>query len=632
MAKQQELIKKPHEGTVDSFEFEEPIRGYPVLQWRGKRPFRSTHYYPAELKETHGESTVHKDSAGKERDWFNRIYWGDNLQVMSHLLREFRSQINLVYIDPPFDSKAEYKRTISLRGKSIQNEHSAFEEKQYTDIWSNDEYLQFMYERLTLLRELLAEAGSIVLHCDWHKAHLLRCLLDEIFGPENFVNEIVWKSQSPSGMKALARQFSYGHETLLWYAKSQERTYNRQYTPYSEGYINERFTKSDERGRYKDAELQDPSAETLDRLKKEGRIVVTSGGKMRIKQYLSELPGVLVDSVWTGIYPVNSQATERTNYPTQKPETLLERVLLACSNQGDLVFDAFMGSGTTQAVAMKLGRRFIGADINNGAIQTATRRLTGIQDDIKSAARQPSLPDGSPSIPYYLGFQVYTVNNYDVFRNPAQARDLLIQALEIEPLGRETYFDGVKDGYDVKLMPVNRIATKADVSDLIANLNYKQLDSRKKENPTIAQQRIMVVCMGHDPDLKPFFSKETEKYHIEFRVYDILRDGAHLTLKFPSEAKMSISKGKLRIERFYPHALMQKLSIQKTAAKEWKELAESIVIDPYYDGSNFTPTITDIPEKDGTVAGEYKLPDDHATVAVKITDLLSDTHFEVVGA
>ncbi|MGL6282829.1 MAG: DNA methyltransferase, partial [Microcoleaceae cyanobacterium] len=169
--------------SVNDYKFE-PIKGYPMLNWKGKRAFTNTSYYPAQLKERHGEEVD---------GWLNKIFWGDNLQVMSHLLKHFRGKVNLVYIDPPFDSKADYKKKISLKGQQVSNDQNAFEEKQYTDIWTNDEYLQFMYERLILIRELLADNGSIYLHCDWHKSPYIRCILDEIFGHENLVNEIVWK-------------------------------------------------------------------------------------------------------------------------------------------------------------------------------------------------------------------------------------------------------------------------------------------------------------------------------------------------------------------------------------------------------------------------------------------------------
>lgn len=166
--------------TVDDYQFE-PIKGLPRLRWSGKRPFRSTQYFPAQLKENYGAAI---------NGWVNQIYWGDNLQVMSHLLKYYRGKIQLIYIDPPFDSKADYKKKIALRGQTVTNDHNSFEEKQYTDIWTNDEYLQFMYERLVLCRELLAQEGSIYVHMDEKRVHYLKCMMDEIFGQENFRREI----------------------------------------------------------------------------------------------------------------------------------------------------------------------------------------------------------------------------------------------------------------------------------------------------------------------------------------------------------------------------------------------------------------------------------------------------------
>ena len=200
--------------TVEDYTFE-PIRGQPMLRWAGKRPFASTQYFPAQEKERFGT-----DVDG----WMNQIYWGDNLQVMSHLLKKYRGKVDLVYIDPPFDSKAVYKKEIKLRGQEIKNDHNSFEEKQYTDIWTNDEYLQFMYERMVLIRELLAGDGSIFLHCDWHKVHHLRCILDEVFGPQNFVNEVAWCYYGPGspGM----RQFNRKHDDILWYCKNGKWKFN----------------------------------------------------------------------------------------------------------------------------------------------------------------------------------------------------------------------------------------------------------------------------------------------------------------------------------------------------------------------------------------------------------------------
>ncbi len=227
---------------VEGYKFE-PIRGYPMLHWAGKHPFSSTQYYPAQHKETYGPEV---------EGWRNKIYWGDNLQVMSHLLKEYRGKVKLVYIDPPFDSKADYKRIISLKGQGISNDSSVFEEKQYSDIWINDEYLQFMYERLIIIRELLDSYGSLYVHCDWHKVHYLRLMLDEIFGAENFRNEIIWKRSSIA--TNVSTQWRNSHDTILFYTKSKENYFCVQYGKYTESSLNH-YKKKDKKGYFRTVPL-----------------------------------------------------------------------------------------------------------------------------------------------------------------------------------------------------------------------------------------------------------------------------------------------------------------------------------------------------------------------------------------
>lgn len=326
---------------VEEYKFE-PIKGYPMLHWHGKRPFTSTQYYPAQHKETYGPEV---------NGWRNKIYWGDNLQVMSHLLKEFRGKVQLVYIDPPFDSKADYKKAVQIKTKSVSNDLSTFEEKQYTDIWTSDSYLQFMYERAILIKELLSDTGTLYLHCDWRKVHHLRCMLDEIFASENFICQIIWK-RIASGRKAAAKKWHSVDDILLMYSKAKH-TFHPQYAPYSEDY-KKRFVHKDEHGYYFWDNIGAYSQERLEKLKAAGRVKFPENPNAlpRIKNYLHEGKGVIIDNIWTDIAPINSQAQEDTKYPTQKPEALLERIIKASSNPGDIVFDCFMGSGTTHAVAI----------------------------------------------------------------------------------------------------------------------------------------------------------------------------------------------------------------------------------------------------------------------------------------
>ena len=580
-----------------TFEFEQrpTIKGFPELRWTGKRPYRSTQYYPAQLRESYGE---------EQNGWINKIFWGDNLQVMSHLLKEYRGKIDLIYIDPPFDSKADYKRIIEVKnvGKTI-SDSSSFEEKQYGDIWTNDEYLQFMYERLILMRELLSEKGCIYVHCDWHKVHHLRCLLDEVFGSNNFVNEIVWHYadyMQGNATTSLPRK----HDTILFYSKTPKYYYERVKVPLDKPVKRNRVIWN---GKTKALEVARDG---------QGKIIY------------DEFTDRFLDSVWEedvlniGQTSVTRKtSSENLNYPTQKPKRILELIIEASSQPGDLVFDCFMGSGTTQSVAMKLGRRFIGADINLGAIQTTTKRLLSVAKELENS--QTGM--GSADDTKYTGFEVYNVNNYDFFRNPVEARDLLIAALEIQPFPQSDIWDGELDGRMVKIMPVNRIATKADLKELLANLPYKTYEKRKEENPNQPVERITIVCMGHEPDLKGAMEQELTDYKVDIQIMDILRDKADLQLKRDSEAEIVREGGKLVIRAFYPMNLMQKLSLQKEYVEDWRQLVDSVMIDWNYDGVVMQPAVTDVPGKSELVKGIYDIPEGSGTIKVKITDLLSES-------
>lgn len=267
---------------------------------------------------------------------------------------------------------------------------------------------------------------------------------------------------------------------------------------------------------------------------------------------------------------------------------------------------------------MRLGRRFIGADINLGAIQTTTKRLIRVADELRKSPPEPDLQ-------YYTGFEVQNVNQYDIFRNPVQAKELLLEALEVQKLELSTVFDGEKDGRMVKIMPVNRIATRADLNELISGFDYKAWERRHAENPNRPVEKITLVCMGHEPDLKARLEIEIKPYKIDVAVVDILRDKGSLEFKRDSDARVAIKDGELLIERFYPMNLLQKLSMQKEAVDDWRELVESILIDWNYDGAVLQPQVVDISDKTQLVAGRYKVPADAGTIRVKITDLLSES-------
>ena len=537
------------------------IKSFPELRWTGKRPYKQTQYYPAQLKERYGNPD--------ENGWINKIFWGDNLQVMSHLLKEYRGKIDLIYIDPPFDSKADYKKKIELKGKHAENDNNFFEQKQYGDIWNNDEYLQFMYERLILLRELLSDKGSIYVHLDNKRSFHLKLIMDEVFGSSNFRSSIIWDTSIPyvAGNKWLSPNWIYSQATIFYYTKSSNFIFNKLYD-----------------------EVKQPSGDI---------------SKKPLKDVWVDIPN------FAGFLGCKDK---KTGYPTQKPEKLLERIITASSNPGDLIFDCFMGSGTTQAVAMKLGRRFIGADINLGSIQATSKRLLGIMsnNDLFSGEK--------------TGFEVYNVNNYDFFKNPLEARDLLIEALQIQPFSQGNVFDGELDGRKVKILPVNRIATRVDLLPLTSNLPYKSYEKIQEQDPNAIVDRITLVCMGHEPDLKGSFLQMVGKFKIDVEIVDILKDKSQLEFKRDSQANIQFKHNVLTIKSFYPMNLMQKLSIQQEEVDDWAQLVDSILVDYNYDGQTLNPQILDVPSKKELVKGKYEIPKNHGRIKVKITDLLSESY------
>ena len=566
-----------------TFEQRQPIKGYPELHWTGKRPYTSTRYYPAQLKESYGEP---KDG------WMNKIFWGDNLQVMSHMLKEYRGKIDLIYIDPPFDSKVDYKKQIKIKSKKIAGDISSFEEKQYSDIWTNDEYLQFMYERLVIMRELLSSTGTIYVHCDYHKSMYIRCILDEIFGFDCMKNEITWhyeKWTAPSG-----DSFQKNHDTIFMYSKG-----NNKFNTIKE--VTDNLKSKYENGYLIGGGYGSNGLVVYDKNNPKVKEMIASG---KYQVHYADMEGKPISDVWD-IPFINPQAKERTGYPTQKPEKLLERIITASTDPGDLVFDCFMGSGTLCAVAGMLNRKYIGADINLGAVQVTTKRLLGLQNN--------------------NNFEVYNVNNYDFFRNPVEAKELIIDALGIQKFDSSTVYDGELDGWMVKIMPTNRIATKADLEELKANLPYHTFEKRKEENPNGVVEKIKIICMGHEADLKASLEQELSSYNLEIEIVDILRDKKDLQFKREADANVVKENNQIIIKEFYPMNLLQKLSMQKESVEDWRQLVESIYIDWNYDGQTMRPTICDIPAKDELVSGIYKIPDSAGKIKIKITDLLSES-------
>jgi adenine-specific DNA-methyltransferase len=293
-------------------------------------------------------------------DWTNRLIYGDNLLAMAALLAgdehtpSLRGKVDLIYIDPPFDSKADYRTKVALPGVELEQKPTVMEQFAYSDTWSGGtaSYLEMITPRLILMRELLSDSGAIYVHLDWHVSHYVKVALDEVFGRANFRNEIVW---SYFGFKrSTSQKFPQKHDVLFSYTKSEDYFWKTQYKPHNPDYL-KRF-KPDETGRLCRSDVNP-----------------TGGGSRKI--YLDEVEGDIIDSVWDDLPPVNPVAKERVDYATQKPEKLLDRVISSSCPEGGLVLDFFGGSGTTAAVAEKLGRRWITSDLGKPACMIMRKRL-----------------------------------------------------------------------------------------------------------------------------------------------------------------------------------------------------------------------------------------------------------------
>ena len=325
-------------------------------------------------------------------DWMNRLVYGDNLLAMQALLAgdeasglpSLRGKVDLIYIDPPFDSKADYRTKINLPDNEIIQLPAVIEQFAYADTWGKGTlgYLEYLYPRLTIMRELLSDKGSIYVHIDWHVGHYVKILMDEIFGKENFINDIVWKrSNGVTGVSGGMRNFARLQDNIICYRKNNS-VFNVQFSSYSETTLKMyKYDDNDGRGPYRLQILRNYSEKSIEEMMKLNRIYIDEKGKRHLKQYLSDKEGVVMSDIWDDIHQVQGTSKERTGYATQKPEALLERIIKASSNEGDLVCDFFGGSGTTAAVAERLGRRWITTDIGKPATLVMRKRF--IDQEVK---------------------------------------------------------------------------------------------------------------------------------------------------------------------------------------------------------------------------------------------------------
>lgn len=479
------------------------------LVWDGKYDAQGKRVAPPRLRlpfqtvETVNESAQQRQlaldlfSSGRPAEWRNRLIWGDKKYVLPALLDEFAGKVDLIYIDPPFNVGADFSLQMKIEGETFTKEPSVIEQKAYRDTWGRglDGYLQWFAETAASLYELLKVNGSLYVHLDWHVIHYAKVILDEVFGYDMYRNEIIWKRSTPRGNAG--KRYAEATDHILFYTKGEVGTWHDIYGDYREEYVEKYYSYTDEHGRrFQPTSLLGHQGvnpvvtwrgiskpwryppHRLDELDEQGLIYWPERGEMpRLKRYLEEQKGQPLQSLWEDIPPVNSQAKERLDYPTQKPEALLERVMGASSNEGDLVLDCFAGSGTTAAVAEKLGRRWITCDLGRFAIHTTRKRLLSI-DNVR------------PFVVQNLGkyerqaWQVAEFGNAErAAALTASYRNFILDLYRAEPLPGYTWLHGRKAGRMVHVGAVDAPIAPSDISQIA--IEFRKLMGTGKDAPSV---------------------------------------------------------------------------------------------------------------------------------------------------
>ena len=515
------------------------------LVWNGKTrdvctailPFQTLEHIDEPRKEKHEENQlIGFDAHGRQaKGWTNKLIWGDNKLILSSLksgaLRrqiEEAGGLKLIYIDPPFDVGADFSMDIEIGGETFHKEPNLLEQIAYRDTWGRgaDSFIAMIYERLILMRDLLAEDGSIYVHCDWRVNSFIRTVMSEVFGEKNFQAEIVFKRRHGHSDASTLGSI---HDTIFFYTRSGQFGWNSQYAEYSAEYIENYYRYKDPDGRrWLSRSTTAPGGrgpvyewngvkrawrytqQEMQRLHDEGQLYYTENGMPRFKQYQDEMQGVPISSLWTDVKFIDSWGGEDLKYPTQKPEALLERIIKASSNDGDLIADFFCGSGTTAAVAEKLGRKWIASDLGKFGIHTTRKRLIQVQRERKAAGQD------------FRAFEVLNLGRYErqaylnvggnlsakrkaeaLARKEREFRELILRAYKAQPLDGEVFFHGKLAGRLVVVGPINLPVGRLFVEEVIT-------ECRKR-----GATRVDVLAFEFEMGLFPAVLEEARSKGIE---------------------------------------------------------------------------------------------------------------------
>ncbi|MBA7536029.1 hypothetical protein ES705_28291 [subsurface metagenome] len=450
----------------------------------------------------------------QQKGWTNKLIWGDNKLILSSLkngpLREEIEEqggIKLIYIDPPFDVGADFSVDIEIGGERFTKAPGILEELAYRDTWGKgaDSYIAMIYERLQLIEGLLSGDGSIFVHCDWRVSGYMRLILDEIF--KEFENQICWKRSAIA--TNVNKQFRNSHDVIFFYSKNDKHIFNVQYGKYTES-SKKHYNKEDEKGVFRTVPLMASgrtagisgqpwrgvdvsnrgkngmhwlkSPDILEKLDSDDIIYWNSKGIPELKYYENEAKGVYISDFWDDINVINSMANESCDYPTQKPEALLERIIKASSNENDIVADFFCGSGTTAAVAEKLNRKWIVSDLGKFAIHTTRKRIIGVQRKLKEDGKDyrafEILNLGKYERQHYIGINTNLREEEKQKQLEQKEKDfikLILHAYRSEQIENFNCFHGKKAGRMVAVGPVNLPVTRLFVEEIILECRKKRV-------------------------------------------------------------------------------------------------------------------------------------------------------------
>ncbi len=573
------------------------------LVWNGKTrevcttvlPFQSLEHVDEPRKDASKERETLPlfDTRGRQiKGWTNKLIWGDNRLILSSLksgpLRrqiEDAGGLKLIYIDPPFDVGADFSMDIEIGDETFHKEANLLEQIAYRDTWGRDadSFIAMIYERLVLMRDLLAEDGSIYVHCDWRVNAYVRASMEEVFGKDRFVNEIVWKrSDAKSDAAQGSTHYSRIQDTILLFSRGEGPVWNPIYVPLSDEYVSGFYRHSDPDGRrYKLENMLGPggaakgnpvyevmgvtrswrySKERMRALIEAGLVIQTNPGTVPMqKKYLDQSKGVQVGTWWDDISMVRGYSGQKTGYRTQKPEALLERIITASSNHGDLVADFFAGSGTTAAVAEKLGRRWIATDLGKFAIHTTRKRLIGVQRQLKEAGKD------------FRAFEVLNLGRYErqaylnvggrlsgeqkeqaLAQKEREFRELILRAYKAEALADSglSFFHGKKAGRLVIVGPVNLPLGRLFVEEVILECrkrNLTRVDVLAFEFEMGLFPAVLEEAKGKGIDLQPkyipaevFDKRAVEKGQVVFHDVSFVEAAPRYDKKRKLEVKIEL--------------------------------------------------------------------------------------------